>query len=135
MFKIENEMDLYCKVVHLIRNYYPNAIMVAGLGENQDTPSKRIDSWKKGYTKDLPDLMIVNYHKDYNGLCIEFKSPTNIYQISDAQREMKERYKENCYKFFLSNDYDYICKQVLNIWLVFMFLVNTAEEHSLIKKH
>ena len=135
MFKIENEMDLHCKVVHLIRNYYPNAIMVVGLGENQDTPSKRIDSWKKGYTKDLPDLMIVNYHKVYNGLCIEFKSPTNIYQISDAQREMKERYKENCYKFILSNDYDYICKQVLNIWLVFVFLVNTAEEHSLIKKH
>ena len=106
MFKIENEMDLHCKVVHLIRNYYPNDIMVAGLGENQDTPSKRIDIWKKGYTKGQPDLMIVNYHEDYNGLCIEFKSPTNIYQISDAQREKKERYKENCYKFILSNDYD-----------------------------
>ena len=112
MFKIENEMDLHCKVVRLIRNYYPNAIMEARLGDNQDTPSKRIDSWRKGYTKVQPDLMIVNYHKDYNGLCIEFKSPTNIYQISDAQREMKERYKENCYKFILSNDYDYICKQV-----------------------
>ena len=37
MFKIENETDLHCKVVHLIRNYYPNAIMVARLGENQDT--------------------------------------------------------------------------------------------------
>ena len=86
--------------------------MVAGLGENQDTSSKRIDSWKKGYTKGQPDLMIVNYHKDYNGLCIEFKSPTNIYQISDAQRERKERYKENWYKFILSNDYDYICKRL-----------------------
>ena len=108
MFKIENETDLHCKVAHLIRNYYPNAIMVAGLGGNQDTSSKRIDSWKKGYTKGQPDLMIVNYHKDYNGLCTEFKSPTNIYQISDSQREMKERYKENCYKFILSNDYDSI---------------------------
>ena len=26
MFKIANEMDLHCKVVQLIRNYYPNAI-------------------------------------------------------------------------------------------------------------
>ena len=26
MFKIVNEMDLHCKVVHLIRNYYPDAI-------------------------------------------------------------------------------------------------------------
>ena len=112
MFKIENEMDLHCKVVHLIRNFYPEAIMVPGLGENQDTPDKRINSWKKGYTKGQPDLMILNYHKDYNGLCIEFKSPTNIYQISDAQREMKERYKKNWYKFILSNDYDYICKRL-----------------------
>ena len=44
MFKIANEMDLHCKVVHLIRNYYPDAIMVAGLGENQDTAYKRIIS-------------------------------------------------------------------------------------------
>ena len=112
MFKIANEMDLHCKVVHLIRNYYPDAIMVAGLGENQDTPYKRIISWKKGYLRGQPDLMILNYHKDFNGLCIEFKSPTNNYQISDAQKQMKERYKENCYKFILSNDYDYICMQL-----------------------
>ena len=56
MFKIENETDLHCKVAHLIRNCYPNAIMVAGLEENQDASSKRIDSWKKGYTKGQPDL-------------------------------------------------------------------------------
>ena len=112
MFKIENEMDLHCKVVPLIRNYYPNAIMVAGLGENQDTPNKRIKSWKKGYMRGQPDLMLLNYHKDYNGLCTEFKSPTNNYQISDAQKQMKERCKENCYKFIVSNDYDYICMQL-----------------------
>ena len=56
--------------------------------------------------------MILNYHKYFNGLCIEFKSPTNKYQISDAQKQMKERYKENCYKFILSNDYDDICIQL-----------------------
>ena len=39
MFKIENETDLHCKVVHLTRNYYPKALIVAGLGENQDTSS------------------------------------------------------------------------------------------------
>ena len=114
MFKIENEMDLHCKVVHLIRNFYPDAIMVPGLGENQNTPDKRINSWKKGYLRGQPDLMILNYHKDYNGLCIEFKSPTNNYQISDAQKQMKERYKENCYKFILTNDYDDICMQLHN---------------------
>ena len=56
--------------------------------------------------------MILNYHKYFHGLCIEFKSPSNKYQISDAQKQMKERYKENCYKFILSNDYDDICIQL-----------------------
>ena len=51
MFKIENETDLHCKIVHLLGNYYSKAVIVTGLGENQDAPSKRIDSWKKGYTK------------------------------------------------------------------------------------
>ena len=58
MFKIENEMDLHSKVVELIRNFYPNSIMVPGLGENQDTSEKRINSWKKGYMRGQPDLMI-----------------------------------------------------------------------------
>ena len=58
MFKIENETDLHCKIVSLMRNYYPKALIVAGLGENQETPFKRIDSWKKGYTKGQSDLMV-----------------------------------------------------------------------------
>ena len=47
--------------------------------------------------------MIMNYHKDYSGRFIEFKSPTNNYQVSQAQKEMKHRYKENGYYFLLSN--------------------------------
>ena len=77
MFKIENEMDLHTKVVELIRNFYPDALLVPGLGENQDTSEKRINSWKKGYQRGQPDLMVLNNHRDFKGLCIEFKSPTN----------------------------------------------------------
>ena len=112
MFKIENEMDLHSKVVELIRNFYPNAIMVPGLGENQDTPDKRINSWKKGYMRGQPDLMILDFHKDYKGLCIEFKSPTNNYCVSESQLKMKEKYRDNEYAFILSNDYDKISKLI-----------------------
>ena len=112
MFKIENEMDLHSKVVELIRNFYPGAIMVPGLGENQDTPDKRINSWKKGYMRGQPDLMILNYHKDYKGLCIEFKSPTNNYCVSEAQLKMKEKYCDNDFAFILTNDYDKISKLI-----------------------
>ena len=110
MIMIGNEKDLHYKVVQLIRNYYPNSLLVAGLGENQDTEEKRLDSYKKGYQRGQPDLMILDYHKDYKGLCIEFKSPTNNYSISESQLKMKEKYCNNEYAFILSNDYDKISK-------------------------
>ena len=112
MIMISNEKELHYKVVQLIKNYYPDAIMVAGLGENQDTEEKRLDSYKKGYLRGTPDLMILNYHKDYRGLCIEFKSPTNNYEVSESQLKMKAQYSQNNYAFILSNDYDKISKLI-----------------------
>ena len=112
MIMISNEKDLHYKVVQLIRNYYPDSILVAGLGENQDTEDKRLDSYKKGYQRGQPDLMILDYHKDYNGLCIEFKSPTNNYEVSESQLKMKAQYCKNNYAFILSNDYDKISKLI-----------------------
>ena len=49
MIMIGNETDLHYKKVDLIRRYYPDSILVAGLGENQDTEDRRLDSYKKGY--------------------------------------------------------------------------------------
>ncbi|CAH3140273.1 unnamed protein product, partial [Porites evermanni] len=109
---IGNETDLHYKLVDLIRRYYPDSILVAGLGENQDTEDKRLDSYKKGYIRGQPDLMVLDYHKDYKGLCIEFKSPTNNYHVSKAQKEMKKKYVNNGYAFVLSNDYDKISKNI-----------------------
>ena len=113
MIMIGNETDLHCKVVDLIRRYYPDFILVAGLGENQDTENKRLDSYKIGYMRGQPDLMVLDYHKDYKGLCIEFKSPTNNYHVSEAQLEMKKKYVNNSYAFILSNDYHKISKNIL----------------------
>ena len=76
MIMIGNETDLHYKVVDMIRRFYPDSILAAGLGENQDTEDKRLDSYRKGYMKGQPDLMILSYHKDFIGLGIEFKSPT-----------------------------------------------------------
>ena len=112
MIMIGNETDLHYKVVDLIRRYYPDSILVAGLGENQDTEDTRLDSYKKGYMREQPDLMVLDYHKDYKGLCIEFKSPTNNYHVSEAQKEMKKKYVNNSYAFILSNDYDRICMNI-----------------------
>ena len=89
MIMIGNETDLHYKVVDMIRRFYPDSILVAGHGENQDTEDKRLDSCKKRYMKGQPDPLVFNYHKDFIGLGIEFKSPTGNYRVSDAQKEMK----------------------------------------------
>ena len=79
-FKIEDEYDLHTKVVQFIRRFYPEILITAGLGENQDTKDKPIKSFKKGYMKGQPNLIIQNLHKHYNGLCIEL--------ISDQQKQL-----------------------------------------------
>ena len=56
--------------------------------------------------------MILDFHKDYKGLCIEFKSPTNNYCVSESQLKMKAQYCKNNYAFILSNGYDKISKLI-----------------------
>ena len=56
--------------------------------------------------------MVLNNHKDFKGLGIEFKSSTGNYHVSDAQKEMKKRYVNNGYTYILCNAYDKICKGI-----------------------
>lgn len=111
-FKIENEYDLHTKVVSFIRRFYDKAIITAGLGELQDSSNKRIQSYKKGYTKGQPDLIIQNMHKRYSGMCIEFKTPLGNGVVSKEQKELLESYEESGYKCLISNDYDLIINEI-----------------------
>ena len=110
---IQDEYDLHCKVVDFIRKKYPNALMAAGLGENQVTSDMRIKSWKKGYMSGQCDLMIINPTRNYNSLCLEFKSPAGRYKISDEQNSMKILYVKNKCDYFISNSYDDIIIKVI----------------------
>ena len=107
-FKIENEFDLHKKVIDYIRRFHSSLLLVVGLGENQDTAQKRIQSWQKGYQKGQPDLIVQNYHKDYNGFCIELKTPKGTGELSEAQKETLRRYEEQGYLTLVSHDYDEI---------------------------
>ena len=37
-FKIENETDLHTKVIAFLKRRYQHSLLVASLGENQDSP-------------------------------------------------------------------------------------------------
>ena len=112
-FKIENETDLHVKVVSFLKKRYPHSLFTVTLGENQDTAFKRIDSFKKGYLRGSPDLIINNLHKHYTGFCIEFKSPKGNGVLSPDQSMMLQQYKNNGFKILVSNDYDLIIEQII----------------------
>ena len=112
-FKIENETDLHVKVVSFLKKRYPHSLFTVTLGENQDTVHKRIDSFKKGYLRGSPDLIINNLHKCYSGFAIEMKSPKGNGVLSPDQSMMLRQYQNNGFKTLVSNDYDQIIEQII----------------------
>ena len=112
-FKIENEMDLHVKVVSFLKKKFPHSLFTATLGENQCTSAIRIDSYKKGYLRGSPDLIINNLHKRYTGFAIEFKSPKGNGVLSPDQSMMLRQYQNNGFKTLVSNDYDHIIEQLI----------------------
>ena len=112
-FKIENETDLHVKVVSFLKKRYPHSLFTVTLGENQDTAFKRINSFKKGYLRGSPDLIINNLHKHYTGFCIEFKSPKGNGILSPDQSMMLRQYQNNGFKTLVSNDYNQIIEQII----------------------
>ena len=111
---IESEYDLHCKVVQFIRSKYPEeALMIAGLGENQRLPGMRLSSWKKGYMPGQCDLMLLNPTSKHNSLCIEFKSPTGSYNVPEKQLHMKKMYERNKCRYIMSNYYDDVIIEVV----------------------
>jgi prophage antirepressor-like protein len=111
-FKIYNEYDLQIKVVDYIRQFHPNLTINSSLGEMQNDKWKRIKSWKMGYTSGVPDLMIFNKNTKYNGLAIEFKTPTGKGKIDHKQSTFLEQMEINGWNCIISNDYDLIITEI-----------------------
>ena len=100
-------------MIEYIRKYYPDVIVIAGLGENQDTPYKRIDSARKGYLKGQPDILIISPCGVHSGFAIELKTPKGWGVLSDAQREVLRNMDKQKFKTLVSNDYDEIIRAII----------------------
>ena len=107
-----NEADLHHKVVDFVRTFHPEALLIAGLGENQDTDFKRIDSWRKGYTKGQCDLIILNRNAKWAGLAFEFKTPACTGSVMPEQRRFLEELSKAGLRVLVSNSYDEICNEI-----------------------
>ena len=134
-FKIENEMDLHVKVVSFLKKRYPHSLFTVTLGENQDTIYKRIDSFKKGYLRGSPDLMINNLHKHYIGFCIEFKNPKGNGVLSPDQSKMMRQYHLNGFKTLVSNDYDLKIENLIEYFRDVRILCSYCPRDLLVLNH
>ena len=101
-----NESDLHYKVVEFIRKRYPEALIIAGLGENQTTSQVRIDSWRKGYTKGQPDLMLPIRSGRKCGLALELKSPGWHHEASEHQKAFLQTLEMEGWQVVVSNSYE-----------------------------
>lgn len=104
MLTVKNEFDLHVAIVKFIREKYPEAVIVPGLGEFQDTDDLRIKSWQKGYTSGQPDLLILNPQTHYDGFAIEFKHPKGYRSTTDTQDEWLEKLRQMNWKTLVSHD-------------------------------
>ena len=113
-----NEFDLHVKLVEFIRKRYPDVLIIAGLGENQTTSELRIDSWRKGYTKGQPDLLLPIRSGRKVGLALELKSPGWHHEASEHQKAFLQKLEmegwqilvTNCYEDLLFEVRDYLDK-------------------------
>jgi prophage antirepressor-like protein len=100
-----NETDLHYQVVRHIREWYPNVIIIPGLGEYQDSSAKRCDAWSKGYIGGQPDLIIMEPSKGYCGYAIELKTPKGTGTVSGKQKCWMNMLSSKGFKTTVSNDY------------------------------
>jgi len=110
---IMNEKDLHYNIIKFIKNIIDEPIIIAGLGEHQTTSAIRCDAFNKGYQSGQPDILLLNYHKYFNGLAIELKTPKGKATVSDNQEVYLDRLCFNNYKIIVSSDYNDIILQLV----------------------
>ena len=109
MIKVTNERELHTEVVKYIRRFHTDAVMIPNVVELCDD---RLESWKMGYTRGTPDLMIMNGYTGTNGLAIELKTPKGMGVASPEQVAFLKKLKDIGYETLLSSDFFEIIKKV-----------------------
>ena len=106
--RVMTESDLHETVVRFCRTYFPDTVLIPGLGEMLDTDDRRICAWRKGYTRGTTDLLLVERTTKYCGLAFEFKTPTGFGSTTDDQDRFHARLVKAGWKVLVSDCYDEI---------------------------
>ena len=127
IINITNEKELHYKVIHFIRHFIKEAIIIPGLGEHQINSGVRTDAYFKGYGSGQPDIILLNYHTRYKGLAIELKTPTGLGVISKNQPNYINVLENNGFKVLISSSYDEIITTIIMYSLGIRYLVKNTK--------
>ncbi len=101
------ERKLHYKVIRHIQQQHPCVIIIPGLGENQSTEFKRIDSHLKGYTSGQPDIILLSKYGSYTDvICIELKCPEKKIILPKEQLQFHQPLETINVDTLVSNNYD-----------------------------
>ena len=109
MLRVTNEKELHEEIVKYVRRFYKDAIMIPNLVE---FCGDRLESWKRGYTRGTPDLVIANSYANNTGLAIEFKTPKGCGALSHDQSILLCKLRDSGYQTFVSSDFHAITKKI-----------------------
>ena len=100
---VRNERQLHYELCDFARKAYPSVRISPGLGENQDSGRKRLDSYYKGYMRGQPDIIVHQRSGNYSGLAIELKTPKGTGVVSPEQRQWLDDMARAGYRVLISN--------------------------------
>jgi prophage antirepressor-like protein len=103
------EDALHYRVIEYIRNTYPDAETIAGLGEHLQTKHQRMDGYLKGYVGGQPDIMVLRGlpNGNHDVYSIELKNPNGKGKLSQKQVDYHEHLLSKCHvQTLVSNSYE-----------------------------
>jgi hypothetical protein len=106
---VGREDALHYRVIEYIRNTYPDAETIAGLGEHLQTKHQRMDGYLKGYVGGQPDIMVLRGlpNGNHDVYSIELKNPNGKGKLSQKQVDYHEHLLSKCHvQTLVSNSYE-----------------------------
>jgi len=97
-------------VINYVRHQYPDTLIIHVPNEGNRTPYMQFKLKYTGMIAGVPDLLIFNTNKEFNGLAIELKYGTK------HQRDMLDRLKKCGWKAVWSNDFEEV-KTIIDQYL------------------
>ena len=103
---LKGEDYLQRDVMAYIQNKYPNVLAFHVPNEGKRTPFERFKFKFLGGVSGVPDVLIFQATKEYNGLALELKYGKN--RPTKNQMEMLDQFKKHKWRALWSNNFDFI---------------------------